>query len=71
MARRRRAERRSLSPDPKFDSELVAKIINYTMQRGKKSTAERIVYGALNEIEDKMKQDPDNLSYQPYYLLEL
>ena len=58
MARRRRAERRSLSPDPKYDSELVAKIINYAMQRGKKSTAERIVYGALDEISDKMEQDP-------------
>jgi len=45
-------------PDPKFNSALVARIINYVMERGKKSTAERIVYGALNQIEEKMDGDP-------------
>src|SRR6056297_1940211 len=58
MARRRRAERRTLTPDPKCNSELVARIINYTMQRGKKTTAEQIVYGALEEITKKMDEDP-------------
>ena len=58
MARRRRAEKRSVTPDPKFNSELVAKIINYVMERGKKTTAERIVYGALDTITDKMSEDP-------------
>jgi small subunit ribosomal protein S7 len=58
MARRRKSEKRTLTPDPKFNSELVAKIINYVMERGKKSTAERIVYGAIDEIATKMKQDP-------------
>ncbi|MCK5528837.1 MAG: 30S ribosomal protein S7 [Kiritimatiellae bacterium] len=58
MARRRRAEKRSVTPDPKFNSELVAKIINYVMERGKKTTAERIVYGALNTITEKMSEDP-------------
>jgi small subunit ribosomal protein S7 len=58
MARRRRAERRSVTPDPKFNSELVAKIINYVMERGKKTTAERIVYGALDTITEKMTEDP-------------
>ena len=58
MARRRRAEKRSVTPDPKFNSELVAKIINYVMERGKKTTAERIVYGALTTIDEKMTEDP-------------
>ena len=58
MARRRRAERRGLVPDPKFNSALVARIINYVMERDKKSTAERIVYGALNQIKEKMDGDP-------------
>lgn len=58
MARRRRAEKRSVTPDPKFNSELVAKIINYVMERGKKTTAERIVYGALSTIDEKMTEDP-------------
>ena len=58
MARRRKAEKQSLTPDPQFNSELVAKVINYTMREGKKSTAERIVYGALEEIRKKMDQDP-------------
>ncbi len=58
MARRRRAEKRSLVPDPKYNSELVAKIINYVMERGKKSTAESIVYGALDEIQKKTNENP-------------
>ena len=58
MARRRRAERRTLVPDPKFNSELVTKIINYVMECGKKSTAERIIYGALKHIDEKVEGDP-------------
>ncbi|MDI6774684.1 MAG: 30S ribosomal protein S7 [Verrucomicrobiota bacterium] len=58
MGRRRRAEKRSLAPDPKFSSELVARFISCIMKRGKKSVAERIVYGALDEVKEKMKQDP-------------
>jgi small subunit ribosomal protein S7 len=58
MARRRRAEKRTVAPDPKHNSELVARIINYVMRRGKKSVAEKIVYGALDEIEKKMGGDP-------------
>jgi len=53
MARRRRADKRTLTPDPKHNSEMVAKVINSMMQRGKKSTAERIVYGALDELSAK------------------
>lgn len=58
MARRRRAEKRILAPDPRYNSELVARIINHVMRRGKKSVAERIVYGALEEIGAKTGQDP-------------
>jgi small subunit ribosomal protein S7 len=58
MARRRRAERRTLAPDPKFNSDLVAKVMSYLMERGKKTIAERIVYGALDEIKTKMGEDP-------------
>jgi small subunit ribosomal protein S7 len=58
MARRRAAERRAVIPDPKYNSELVARIITCVMRQGKKSTAERIVYGALDEIREKMNEDP-------------
>lgn len=58
MARRRRAEKRTLIQDPKFNSELVARLINYIMRRGKKSTAQSIVYGALDQIREKMQNDP-------------
>jgi len=58
MARRRRAERRELIPDPKFNSELVARVINSMMQRGKKTAAETIVYGALDELGAKTGKDP-------------
>lgn len=58
MARRRKADKQTLTPDPKFSSELVARLINYCMCDGKKSTSERIVYGALDEISGKMKEDP-------------
>jgi len=58
MARRHRAEKRVLIPDPKFNSELVTKLINYVMLDGKKSIAEKIVYGALDEMEAKIGGDP-------------
>ncbi|HAS81321.1 MAG TPA: 30S ribosomal protein S7 [Verrucomicrobia bacterium] len=58
MARRRRAERRVVLPDPKYNSELVARVINYVMLAGKKSTAEKIIYGAMGRIEEKAAQDP-------------
>ncbi len=59
MARRRRAEKRKIIPDPRFNSELVAYMINGIMGRGKKSTAAAILYGALEDIRAKMKdEDP-------------
>jgi small subunit ribosomal protein S7 len=58
MPRRREVEKRILIADPKYGDKLVAKFINTTMLRGKKSTAERALYGALDIIRDRFKQDP-------------
>lgn len=58
MARRHAAEKRKLIPDPKFNDKVVAKFINDVMRSGKKNTAERIVYGAFDIIEGKLKDDP-------------
>lgn len=55
MSRRHRASTRSVIPDPKFDSVEVANFVNQLMRRGKKSTAERIIYSALETIEEKTK----------------
>ncbi len=51
--RRRRAEKRKVLPDPKYKSELISKFINIIMERGKKATAEKIVYSALEDIKKK------------------
>lgn len=58
MSRRHRAERRSVNPDLIYNSELVTRFINQVMERGKKSTAERVIYGAFTEIEAKLSQSP-------------
>lgn len=57
MARRREAEKRTILPDPKFGSEMIAKFVNTVMYSGKKSVAESIVYGALDVISNKTKGD--------------
>lgn len=64
MPRRREVIRRPILPDPKFGSEVLAKFINSVMERGKKSVAERIVYGALDHIADRTKADPMGLLQQ-------
>ena len=51
--RRRRAQKRKVIPDPKYNSPLLSKFMNMVMTKGKKSTAESIVYGALEAIEKK------------------
>src|SRR5256886_17284751 len=56
--RRAGAPRREVLPDPKYGSRLIAKFVNIMMIRGKKSTAERIMYDALAAMEDRAKQDP-------------
>ena len=50
MSRRRVAAKREILPDPKFGDQIVAKFINMVMSSGKKSVAEKIVYGALDEM---------------------
>ena len=57
MPRRRRIEPRKILPDPKFGSELLAKFINVLMVDGKKSTAEAIVYGALETLSQRTGKD--------------
>ena len=57
MPRRREVAQRKILPDPKFNSELLAKFINVVMLDGKKSIAEAIVYGALDTIPEKTGKD--------------
>ena len=57
MSRRKSADRRVILPDPKFGSEKLAKFVNMVMERGKKSTAEGIVYDALEAISSKKGGD--------------
>ncbi len=58
MSRRRVAAKRDVIPDPKFRSEMLSKFMNMVMVSGKKSVAERIVYGALDVIGDKGHEQP-------------
>jgi small subunit ribosomal protein S7 len=58
MSRRRVAEKREILSDPKYHNKVLAKFINMIMRSGKKSIAEQIVYGALDEIHNKGKNDP-------------
>lgn len=56
MSRRNRPERREIVPDPRYGNILVSNLINKLMWNGKKSTAERIVYGALETLESRAKK---------------
>lgn len=56
MPRRREVAKREILPDPKHHSELLAKFINVLMISGKKSVAERIIYGALSVMEERLKK---------------
>ena len=58
MSRRHSADKREINPDPKFGNLVVSKFMNSVMYEGKKSVAESIVYGALDKIESKIKQNP-------------
>ena len=58
MSRRHRAEKREINPDPKFGDLVLSKFMNAIMLDGKKSIAESIVYGALDKVEEKAKQNP-------------
>lgn len=62
MSRRRRADKRDHDPDPRYDSSLVSHLINVIMLDGKKSVAQRIVYGAFERVSEKLgKGDPVDL----------
>jgi small subunit ribosomal protein S7 len=58
MPRKGEVRRREILPDPKFHDRMVAKFINAMMNRGKRSTAERILYSAFDRINDRAKEDP-------------
>ena len=64
MSRRHRAEKREVNPDPKFGEIVITKFMNAVMNQGKKSVAERIVYGAFDRMETKAKSDPVQLFRQ-------
>ena len=64
MSRRHSADKREILPDPKFNNVVVTKFMNSIMYAGKKSVAENIVYGALDEIEKKTKQNPVDLFHE-------
>ena len=64
MSRRHRAERREVNPDPKYNDLIGSKFMNSIMRQGKKSVAERIVYGALETVQAKAKSNPLQLFHQ-------
>ena len=59
MARRREADKRQILPDPKFNDILVARFINNLLKQGKKSLAERVLYTALDNIGEKLKDESE------------
>ena len=67
MARRRQAAKRAVIPDPKYGDVTLSKFINMIMRDGKKSIAEKVIYGALDSIEEKKKSDPNFLLLGSYY----
>ncbi|MBC6404033.1 MAG: 30S ribosomal protein S7 [Hyphomonadaceae bacterium] len=58
MSRRRRADKREILPDPKFNDPVLSKFMNAIMLDGKKSIAEGIVYGAFDIVENKARTEP-------------
>ena len=63
MPRKGPIPKREILPDPKYGNLKLAKFVNNLMERGKKSTAEKIIYSALDEISNKAKRDPLAVSY--------
>ena len=64
MSRRHSADKREINPDPKFGDLVVTKFMNSVMYDGKKSIAETIVYGALDQVQAKTKQEPVTVFHQ-------
>ena len=58
MPRRSRPSRRPIEPDPRYNSEMIGRFVTHLMERGKKSTALRIVYDSLDLIEERMHANP-------------
>ena len=58
MPRRREVPKRAMEPDPRYGDRLLGRFINVVMRDGKKSTAERAIYGAFDIIENKTRNDP-------------
>jgi small subunit ribosomal protein S7 len=58
MSRGKSAQKRTTAPDPIYNSELLGKFTNYLMERGKKSVAQSIVYGALEILKEKNNENP-------------
>jgi small subunit ribosomal protein S7 len=64
MSRRHRAERREIIPDPKYGDVVLTKFMNCVMHAGKKSAAESIVYGAFDNVEQRLRQNPIEVFHQ-------
>jgi small subunit ribosomal protein S7 len=64
MSRRHSAVKREVNPDPKFNDIVITKFMNAVMSEGKKSVAERIVYGALDKMENRARQNPVQMFHQ-------
>ena len=58
MSRRKEADKRIAKPDPVYNSQLISRFVNRMMERGKRSTAQRAFYDALNIDKDRTKQEP-------------
>ncbi len=58
MSRRHVAEKRPIIPDPKFGSDIISHFVNHLMEQGRKSVAEKIVYGSLEAVSQKLKKPP-------------
>ncbi len=64
MSRRHSADKREINPDPKFGDLIITKFMNAVMYDGKKSIAESIVYGALDQVQSKTRQEPVTVFHQ-------
>jgi small subunit ribosomal protein S7 len=64
MSRRHSAAKREINPDPKFGDLVITKFMNAVMYDGKKSVAESIVYGALDQVQSRTKQEPVGVFHQ-------
>ena len=72
MSRRRKAEKRDVIPDPKYNDRVLSRFINIVMNDGKKSTAEKIVYGALDIASSRLKiKNPIDLFKTALIMLSL